>query len=410
MQIRRLTLVALAFSSIHWGVDFARGLSVAEIATLTDAAKAPTPQVEASLHTRAATQAIVARIRWLLDQPESDARDDELVGAIATLGRQPVEAQADLGALEPEVLARVGTPSRRSQLQVLFRQQAYLARIARTFDMESLTFFISQEGGSAVVRSLLAHHVDPNGLDRHGASPLVLAACGGHLELVRILVEAGADVNRPDGGGGLPLEMRCDASWYPGAGVNDERGAEVARYLLEHGAHVNAIDRIGLTALHVAAATGNIKVIDVLLDGGARINEPKRHVPLYGGTQQSGDPLAGWAPIHFAAKTANVATVAHLVDRGANINARAEDGTTALLVAVLSRKQALIRTLVARGADVSLAGTFGVTPIIAAYQNGDHQTEALLRSKGALLNPFTLAKLATIRAYRNFVAQFYASH
>jgi ankyrin repeat protein len=362
----------------------------------------------ASFHTRPAIQAVVARIRWLLEQPESGPRDGELVSAISTLGHQPVEAQADLGALEADVLARAGTPSLRPELQALFRQQTYFARMARTFDVESLTFFISQDGGSAVVRSLLDHHVDPNGFDRRGESPLVLAACEGNLEIVRMLVEAGADVNRADGRGTLPLEMRCDASWYPGPGVNDERGAEIAQYLLEHGAHVDAIDRMGLTALHAAAAAGNIKVIDVLLDGGARINERKRRAVRHDGTADPRDPIAGWAAIHFAANTANLATVTHLVDRGANINARAADGTTALLIAVLARNEALTRTLVERGADVSQPGRFAITPIIAAHENGDRQTEALLRSKGAVLNPFALARLAIIRAYGHLIAHLYA--
>lgn len=363
----------------------------------------------ASFHTRVATQAIVARIRWLLEQPESGLRDDELVSAISTLGHQPVEAQADLGALEGEVLARVNSSSLRPRLQLLFDQQTSFARMARTFNIESLTYFMSQDDGSAVVRSLLDHHVDPNAVDRHGDSPLVLAMCGGDLEVVRMLVEAGADVNRPDGGGALPLELRCGAG-YPYPGVNDEKGALVTQYLLGHGAHVNASDRMGQTALDAAAAGGDIKVIDVLLKSGARINEQKRHALGYDGTPDRRDPMAGWAPIHFAAKTGGLATVEGLVDRGANINARAEDGTTPLLIAVLSRNEKLTRMLVERGADVSLAGKFGLTPIIAAHANGDRQTEALLRSKGAMINPFTLAKLAMIRAYYNFIAQFYLSH
>lgn len=364
----------------------------------------------ASFHTRPATQAIVARIRWLLEQPETGARDDELVSAVATLGHQPVEAQTDLGTLEADVLARVDAPSVASGLRVLFSQQISFARMARIFDVDSLTYFISQQDGSAVVRSLLDHHVDPNGRDRRGGSPLVLAACEGNLEVVRMLVKAGADVNRPDGGGTLPLEMLCEASWYPSGGGGGQSGAEIARYLLGHGEHVDAIDRVGLTALHAAAANGDVKVIDVLLDGGADINERKRRAIRYDGTLDPGDSLAGWAPIHFAAQTADLATVAHLLDRGANINARAEDGTTPLLLAVLARKEELTRTLVERGADVSLSGRFGVTPIVAAYENGDRQTEALLRSKGAVLNPFALVTLAIVRAYGNLVAHLYAGH
>lgn len=367
----------------------------------------------ASFHTRSANQGIVTRIHWLLDQPQSEQRDEELLSAIQTLGDQPVEAQVDLGALESEVLARAGTPSLQPKLQNLFSLQTDYARRAQTFDVDSLAFFIRRDD-AAVVRSLLDHHVDANGVDRQGATPLVDAACMGNFDIVRMLVEAGAEVNRPSASGSLPLEMRCNGDAIA-AGVDDERGAIITQYLLARGARINATDRMGFTALQVAAYAGNVKVMGLLLDHGAHINAPKRRAVRSDGTPEPRDTSAGWAPIHFAALhfaqgfdppagSGKLPAIKFLLDRGANINARAADGTTALLLATAYRDQRLAQFLVQRGADVNLAAEGGITPIIMAHELGHSQTVALLRSKGAVMNPLVLAKIALIRAWAHLYA------
>ena len=369
-----------------------------------------------SFHTKAATEGIVARIHWLLDQPEStddgglfaqlEGRDAELVTAISALGDQPVEAQTDLVALQTEALARPATPAFRSRLDSLFAVQTEHARMARSFDARGLVFFSNDP---YMVRSLLEHHANANGLaaseviDGHtlpgGNTPLVAATRDGNFEVVRMLVEAGADVNRPNAEGTLPLEMGIDS-------FHDDTYADIAQFLLAHGAQVNAVDRPqGYTALDFAAMGGQVKVIDVLLAHGAHIDEPKRRTILHTGAPDPSDWQAGWTALDFAVNRSQLAAVVRLLDKGANINARSEDGSTALLMAVAGRKTSIVRLLLERGADVHLAGKYGITPIVAAHENGDHETEALLRSKGAMLNPSVLVEVAILRAYLHIYSQ-----
>jgi ankyrin repeat protein len=470
IRIRRLTPLLLALTSLHGPIACARGLPLAQgvegtdesitallpsfgnacaahryiqslqrdhylpatgrlIALYQRTGLTPTRCADdvtaalGSFHTETATQGIVARIHWLLDQPESgyndgpfaqlDNRDAELVTAISALGDQPVEAQADLRALAAEAAARPATPAFRSRLRSLFSVQAEHARMARSFDARGLVFFSNEP---YMVQSLLEHHANANGLSgpevvngrtlSGGETPLVAAACNGNFEVVRMLVEAGADVNRPNAQGTLPLEMGRDLRENLPGSFHDDSYAEVAQYLLAHGALVNAIDRVwGYTALDFAAATGRVKVIDVLLAHGADIDEPKRRAILVTGTPDPSDWQAGWTPLHFAADESQQAAVVRLLDRGANIDARAEDGTTALLMAVAGRKQSLIRLLIDRGANVNLAAKDDIAPIIAAHENGDRQTEALLRSKGAVLNPLVLVKVAMLHAFLRLYSQ-----
>jgi ankyrin repeat protein len=84
--------------------------------------------------------------------------------------------------------------------------------------------------------------VELNRLDREGYSPLAYAARVGSIESVRLLVAAGAEVDRLDDYGG----------WTPLLHAASGGHAAVVRYLLEQGANPNATTRLGYTPLSVA--------------------------------------------------------------------------------------------------------------------------------------------------------------
>lgn len=90
-------------------------------------------------------------------------------------------------------------------------------------------------------------------LDRDGYTPLGYAARAGCLEVVTLLVQAGATVDLAASHNG----------WTPLLQAADQRHAEVVRYLLEHGAKPDARTSLGKTPLGVA------------LDGSAFSNGPK---------------------------------------------------------------------------------------------------------------------------------------
>lgn len=83
-----------------------------------------------------------------------------------------------------------------------------------------------------------------NQLDREGYTPLGYAARAGCLEVVKLLVEAGASVDIAEAQGG----------WTPLLQAADQRHADVVRYLLDHGANPNTKTRLGKTPLSVALA------------------------------------------------------------------------------------------------------------------------------------------------------------
>ena len=93
-----------------------------------------------------------------------------------------------------------------------------------------------------------------NGTDLHarddtGTTVLMYASRGGDAEVVRLLLENGADldINKQNNTGRTALIFAADYGFSGGEG-----GIEVARLLLENGADVNAQDNNGMTALSFA--------------------------------------------------------------------------------------------------------------------------------------------------------------
>jgi ankyrin repeat protein len=88
------------------------------------------------------------------------------------------------------------------------------------------------------------------------------AAQAGHEEVVRLLIENGANINL---GWGEPLldAIRSVRSW--------NRGLDIVKLLLEGGADVSAKDRWGNSALHIAAGLGHEPLVRVLLEKGAAV-------------------------------------------------------------------------------------------------------------------------------------------
>jgi ankyrin repeat protein len=112
-------------------------------------------------------------------------------------------------------------------------------------------------------------------VELEGATPVVLAAECNNLEAIKLLVEAGADPNIPTEQGTTALILSSGAGTdVQRARALEERATAVqtARYLIEHGADVNAAGQFGWTPLHAAAYQGLNDVIDYLVSKGAKID------------------------------------------------------------------------------------------------------------------------------------------
>ncbi len=357
-----------------------------------------------SFHSEAATEAIAQRLRWLLAQPPSAARDAEIVPTAQAFGSMPAAFQLDRAALGAELAARATDPALRSALQPFFTAQADLARRAHEITAPNFNFWLATRD-LALVQRFLGAGADPNTINAQGESALAqVAAPSGadtarglapSLAITQALLQAGADVERGSRYG-TPLQLAACGRLPLGPEVRDERGAIVA-LLLAHGARVDERGAGGLTPLQAASRCGNRDVVEALLAGGADVRAAKPPLRLADGRPTTGDIWSGATALHYAADAGEAGIVVALLDHHADLDARTAEGATPLLMAVMRKDRAMVSLLLDRGADVTLATQQGVTPIQTAHDLQDEDIERLLRAHGARLNPITAAEHTLIR-------------
>ena len=143
-----------------------------------------------------------------------------------------------------------------------------------------------------MIRYLLDLGADPNGAGSRGITPLWNAASRGHLDAVSLLLDRGAAVDRRGADGSVPIRVAA------------ERGhAQVVRALLERGADRGYTDAAtGRNLLHTAALVGHLDVIEALAGAG---------VPL------SAADSAGRTPLDCARRYGHQRVADFLAGRGA---------------------------------------------------------------------------------------------
>jgi ankyrin repeat protein len=122
------------------------------------------------------------------------------------------------------------------------------------------------------VRELAADN--PNQTDEQDRTGMHYAAMNGNLQIIAILIKAGADIDPRDRLGNTPLMLAAQRNQ-----------TEAADLLIEAGAKLNMQNRDGLTPLMIAAGRGNIALVRALLDSGA---DPHK-------TDFTGRDAIGWA-------------------------------------------------------------------------------------------------------------------
>jgi cytohesin len=184
----------------------------------------------------------------------------------------------------------------------------------------------------AMIESSTMANIDLNGVSELGRTALWLGANEGHAAAVKVLLQAGADVNKADDDGFAPLSVAASAP--------------IAKMLIERGADLNATNTFGQTALWRAVEDGDrAGVVEALLQAGADVNK----------ADDDGDP-----PLPFAT-TATIVTM--LIERGASVNAVNTFGRTALWRPVEEGRAGVVQALLQAGAAVNKADDDGDPPL-----------------------------------------------
>jgi ankyrin repeat protein len=209
-----------------------------------------------------------------------------------------------------------------------------------------------QNGKIEVVKLLLGKGANIEAASGDGTS-LILAAAAGNIEIVQVLLEKGANTGATDGSGDTALLKAVN-----------RRDNNLVKLLLEKGANTQAKNRNGFMALYLAASGGNVEGVKLLLEKGAK------------------DSVDGMA-LHGAAGNGQAEVVKLLLEHGANTAARDRLGYTALLAAAEQNKANAVKQLLEGGAKLDARDDHGETALHLAAHRGSTAVVELLLDKGA---------------------------
>jgi ankyrin repeat protein len=115
---------------------------------------------------------------------------------------------------------------------------------------------------------------DASWVNFDGETPFVRAALSGDIEVMRLLLESGADPNIATVQGSTALMAASGINWIPGQTYTRSEAdyVEAVKLCLERGAPVNAANSLGLTAMHGAANRGWTSIMQILADHGAMVD------------------------------------------------------------------------------------------------------------------------------------------
>jgi len=275
-------------------------------------------------------------------------------------------------------------------------------------------YYAAGEGDREAVADLIEAGADVNAR-QFASTPLIVAEQNGHLEMLDLLIERGADVN------GCDKSKRTALMYAAMAGREAILGA-----LLAHGAKVDALDSSGRTALMEACQSGRTQTARLLLNAGAdtslrdnnladaltlacRANHTEI-VQLLGGSCEKAVLDEGrsgsWGPSEMrreilrqratglenelfqAVSDGDIDHVTRVLASGWPINRKSEVvvGGTVLLWAAYCDRPEIVKLLIERGADLNLPSDQGVTPLIEASQMGHAEVVKVLLATGADAN------------------------
>ena len=241
--------------------------------------------------------------------------------------------------------------------------------------------------GADCMKLLLDAGANPDGANAAGATPLMWAIPD--LAKVKLLLSHRADVNASSSN--LQRTPLLIAARYPGS-------VELLRLLLEKGADLHAKDKNGASALGLAATYANVDVVRFLVESGSDVNDlsagvfggslgsyTRHHLPTMEYLTSQGAKMNPSA-LTFAAAWLDPKVIEKWIEMGADVNARARGFNRTPLITAASAEgtgPATLKLLLDRGADPNTEDIDGERALDWAMYRQDQRRIEVLERYGA---------------------------
>ena len=213
------------------------------------------------------------------------------------------------------------------------------------------------------LHTLIDNGAKVNAANNKGLTALLKACSYSQMDVVKVLLEAGADATIVDDVHYSSLH----------AAVDGRCSLDTLRALLDHGAHIDATRKDGTNALLRACNTGQSESVVFLLEAGANVNIVKPN---------------GNTILHVAVKNnCSNAALQAIILHGANINSVNNNSETALILACYVAQAESVKVLLEMGADPNISDSRDYTSLHAAIhgQCTDQTLQEIITHK-VLLN------------------------
>jgi ankyrin repeat protein len=236
--------------------------------------------------------------------------------------------------------------------------------------------YAARDGAPDAAKALLAAGAEVNAVDPDGTTSLVRAIWNSHYDTAKVLLEAGADPNLSDAANMGALYAAVDMSSL----------GEV----------------YGLPPRQVQDVTTPVALVEMLIAKGAVVDARLKSAAIQRNhTPGEGQLGAGTTPLMRAARNGDAAVMRVLLAKGADPKAVQPNGTTVLMLAcgvgrglgVFAKDYATeeqlfegVTLLLERGVDVNLQNTAGLTALHFAAQAGMDSVVTALAKHGAALD------------------------
>eukprot|EP01041_Mallomonas_annulata_P007588 gene7588-15549_t len=199
-------------------------------------------------------------------------------------------------------------------------------------------------------------------------------------------------VNIKSDGGRTPLHVAC---------ISGEM--KLVNDLLDAGADINDVDEDGESGLHFACYLGHKEIAILLLSKGAHpisnkngdtildITAQRNDFDLYKALIDNGVDINyidsnGYSELHNACAKEKTTSVKYLINAGVDVNMKSDDGVSALILSVFVGNVDILRCLLDAGADPNFISDLGVTAVHAAATSNNIEIISMLIDYGANVN------------------------
>jgi len=225
--------------------------------------------------------------------------------------------------------------------------------------LRALNYNYSTELAQNIIDLIESDTIDINFSDiirKEQRTILFIASSGGHANIVELLLNKGAEIDKPDIYGNTPLHAAVEAGHI-----------NIVKLLLDNGANINKTNNNEYTPLYTAVEIERPDIVDLLLKKGAKIRfeskpntTPIHHISIYetgdigvellnvfikNGVNINEQDIHGYTPLHIASTNNNYKIAKVLIENSDNLDIKTDNGKTAFDIATEKHRPEIITLL-----------------------------------------------------------------